>query len=80
MNKAAEKLFIAQPTLTSAVKDVENELGISIFLRTHRGVNVTNEGAEFLSYARALYQQYEDICLKNITQANLTWYCVKHAL
>ena len=64
MNKAAEKLFIAQPTLTSAVKDVENELGISIFLRTHRGVNVTNEGAEFLSYARALYQQYEDICLK----------------
>ena len=42
MNKAAEKLFSAQPTLTSAVREVEQEIGITIFLRTHRGVTVTN--------------------------------------
>lgn len=64
MNKAAEKLFVAQPTLTSAVREVEQEIGIPIFLRTHRGVTVTNEGAEFLSTVHSLYQQYEEICLK----------------
>lgn len=64
MNKAAEKLFIAQPTLTSAVKEVEQEIGIPIFLRTHRGVTVTNEGAEFISSIRSLYRQYEEIRLK----------------
>jgi len=61
MNKAAEKLFIAQPTLTSAVKEAEQEVGIPIFLRTHKGVIPTAEGAEFLAHLRGLYQQYEVI-------------------
>ena len=61
MNKAAEKLYIAQPTLTSAVKEVEAEIGIPIFLRTHKGVIPTAEGKEFLVKARALYQQYEGL-------------------
>ena len=61
MNKAAEKLFVAQPTLTSVVKEVEAEIGIPIFLRTHKGVIPTTEGKEFLVKLRALYQQYEDI-------------------
>ena len=61
MNKAAEKLFVAQSTLTSAVKEVETEIGISIFLRTHKGVIPTAEGKEFLVKIRALYQQYEGI-------------------
>ena len=59
MNKAAEKLFISQPTLTSAIKELENNLGITIFRRTSRGVEKTNDGEEFLVYARQLYQQYE---------------------
>lgn len=66
MNQAAEKLFIAQPTLTSAVKDVEQEIGIPIFVRTHRGVTVTNEGAEFIAAVRGLYGQYEDIRRKYV--------------
>ena len=41
MNKAAEKLFIAQPTLTGAVRDAESELGIKIFHRTNKGVTPT---------------------------------------
>ena len=64
MNKAAEKLFIAQPTLTSAVKEAESEIGFPIFLRTHRGVIPTQEGTEFLTHIRGLYQQYEGIFQK----------------
>lgn len=59
MNKAAEALFISQPTLTSAVKELEGELGISIFRRSGRGTVPTAEGEEFLIYAHQLYQQYE---------------------
>ena len=41
MNKAAEELFISQPSLTNAIKDLESEIGIKIFLRTSRGVILT---------------------------------------
>lgn len=59
MNKSAEQLFVSQPSLTSAVKELEKELGIMIFRRTAKGVMLTNEGADFLIGARQLYQQYE---------------------
>ncbi len=71
MNKAAETLFISQPSLTNAVKDLEKEVGISIFLRTSRGVIPTREGEEFLLYARQLYQQYELIHEKYIETKNI---------
>lgn len=71
MNKAAEALFISQPSLTNAVKDLEKEVGISIFLRTSRGVIPTREGEEFLLYARQLYQQYELIHEKYIETKNI---------
>ncbi len=71
MNKAAEMLFISQPSLTNAVKDLEKEVGISIFLRTSRGVIPTREGEEFLLYARQLYQQYELIHEKYIETKNI---------
>lgn len=59
MNRAAELLYISQPTLSGAVKELEMEIGIAIFLRTSKGVTATAEGAEFLSYARQVYQQYD---------------------
>lgn len=59
MNKAAEALFISQPSLTSAIQELEKEAGIGIFIRTRRGVALTRDGAEFLAYARQVYQQYE---------------------
>lgn len=52
MNKAAEKLYVSQPSLTFAVKDLEEELGITLFYRSGRGVTLTNDGAEFLAYAK----------------------------
>lgn len=59
MNKAAEKLFISQPSLSSAVRELEDELNMEIFIRNSRGVTVTEAGNEFLAYARQLLEQYE---------------------
>ncbi len=64
LNKAAEKLFISQPSLTSTIHDLENELGITIFNRTGRGVTLTNDGTEFLSSARQLYLNYQNLMEK----------------
>lgn len=58
-NKAAEILYVAQPSLTGAVKELEKELGITIFHRSGRGVSLTNDGLEFIVYARQVYNQYE---------------------
>lgn len=59
MSKAAEKLFMSQPSLSSAVRELEDELNIEIFIRNSRGVTVTSAGNEFLAYARQLLEQYE---------------------
>ena len=61
LNKAAEHLYISQPSLTSAMKELEKSVGITIFNRTGRGVTLTNDGREFLMYARQLYSQYDQL-------------------
>lgn len=58
MNEAAKTLFISQPSLSGAVKELEKELGFELFLRTNRGIVVTPEGEEFLGYARQVAEQY----------------------
>ncbi|MBM7707773.1 DNA-binding transcriptional LysR family regulator [Chryseomicrobium aureum] len=45
MNEAAKSLYISQPSLSNAIKDLEKEIKITIFIRTNRGVVVSNEGA-----------------------------------
>lgn len=59
INIAAKKLFISQPSLSNAIKELEKELNISIFQRSNRGVSVTVDGAEFLGYARQIIEQSE---------------------
>lgn len=59
LNKAAEILYVSQPSLTGSMQEVEKELGITIFHRSGRGVSLTNDGLEFITYARQVYQQYE---------------------
>ena len=54
---AAKALFISQPSLTAAIQELEKELGITIFLRTNRGVVLSREGDEFLGYARQVLMQ-----------------------
>lgn len=60
-NKAAEKLYISQPSLTASIHELEDEIGINIFNRTSRGVSLTREGEEFIAYAKDLYRHYESL-------------------
>ncbi len=59
MHTAAESLFITQPNLSKAIKDLEEELEIIIFNRTNKGVLLTDEGIKFLSYARQVLEQVD---------------------
>ncbi len=59
ISEGAKRLFISQPSLSNAVKELENELGIEIFNRTSRGITLSAEGTEFLSYARQVVEQAE---------------------
>ncbi len=59
ITEAAKQLFITQPSLSNAVKELENEFGIEIFNRTTKGISLTIDGTEFLSYARQIIEQTE---------------------
>lgn len=58
MNEAAKKLFVSQPNLSSVVKELEEEAGVTIFVRSNRGIVITPEGEEFLGYAKQVVEQY----------------------
>ncbi len=58
MNEAAKQLFISQPSLSGTIKELELEIGFDIFLRSNRGIVITPEGEEFLSYAKQVSEQY----------------------
>lgn len=60
-SRAAEQLYISQPSLTEAVKDAEKELGFVLFNRNNKGATLTAEGAEFIKYARDVYARYEEL-------------------
>lgn len=59
MNKAAAELFLSQPALSSAIHELEEELQIEIFIRNQKGIIVTTEGENFLSYARQIVEMSE---------------------
>lgn len=56
-NAAAAHLFVSQSTLSISIKELEDELGIQIFLRSNRGLKLTNDGTELLGYARQVLEQ-----------------------
>lgn len=56
MNKAASDLYVSQPALSGAIKDLEEELSTQIFIRSNKGIVVTTEGEEFLRYARQMVE------------------------
>lgn len=71
MNEAAKRLFIAQPSLSQSLKELEKEIGIEIFIRNNRGVVLTEAGAEFLGYARQVTEQYELMESRYIEKKNV---------
>ena len=71
LNKATEVLYETQPSLTSAVRELEKELGITLFNRGGKGVTLTNDGAEFIQYARQVVNQYDRLLEKYGKGGNL---------
>ena len=71
MNEAAKQLFISQPSLSSAMKELEEEIGIEVFRRSNKGVFTTPEGEEFVGYARQVVEQYGLIETRYIDKANV---------
>lgn len=71
MNEAAKKLFISQPSLSAAVRELETEIGIEIFRRTGRGIMLTPEGEEFIGYARQVTEQCQLIETKYVQKENI---------
>lgn len=71
MNEAAKQLFISQPSLSSAIKDLEEEIGIEIFRRSNKGAFITPEGEEFVGYARQVVEQYKLIETKYIDKEKI---------
>ena len=61
MRRAADRLYVSQPGLSSAVRDLETELGIQIFERVHNGVVTTAAGSSFIAHARSVVEQFEKI-------------------
>lgn len=57
ISEAAKQLYITQPSLSNAVKELELEYGVSIFNRTSKGITLSSDGSEFLSYARQILEQ-----------------------
>ena len=61
ISKAAENLYMGQPNLSRAIKELEESLGIVIFDRTTKGISVTPDGEEFLQYARRIIREVDEI-------------------
>lgn len=61
MREAASRLYVSQPALSSTIRELEEELNIRIFERNNKGISITAEGIEFLTYAKQAVSQYEVI-------------------
>lgn len=71
INKAAGNLFITQPSLSSAIAELESEIGIKLFSRNNRGIFLTLAGNEFVGYARQVVEQFDLIEAKYISNQKL---------
>lgn len=61
LNKAAEALLTAQPNISRSIKELEADLGITIFKRSAKGMLLTPEGEEFIDYAKSILKQIDDV-------------------
>ncbi len=68
MREAATKLYISQPALSSSIMELETELGIIIFERSNKGIILTEEGREFLTYVKKVVGQYEILEERYLTE------------
>ena len=59
MREASTRLFISQPALSASIRELEEELGIQLFERTNKGISLTDEGRDFVNYAKKAVGQYQ---------------------
>ena len=71
LNEAAKMLFISQPSLSSAIRSLEKEIGFDIFIRSKTGITLTVKGAEFIGYAKSVMEQYELLDANYIAQTKV---------
>ncbi len=71
LNDAAKVLFISQPSLSSAIRSLEKEIGFDIFIRSKNGITVTTKGMEFIGYAKSVMEQYELLDAKYISRTDV---------
>ena len=71
LNAASKKLYISQPSLTAAIHSLEDEIQISLFVRSKNGIQLTAEGAEFIGYARQVLEQYELLDAKYVSRKSV---------
>lgn len=74
LSKAAKNLFVSQPSISKAIKDLERELGITIFERASHGVRLTPDGMELLYYAKQLLEQADSIARRFVDSPDETDY------
>lgn len=95
ISKASEAMFLSQPTVSESIRSLENELGIKIFNRTNRGMELTADGVTFASYARTIVhnaglmsnigkqREYFEMCLQTpkitVIHDCFASFCEKHA-
>ena len=61
LNKAAKALLVAQPNISRSIKELEADLGITIFNRSAKGMVLTPEGDEFINYAQSILRQIDEV-------------------
>lgn len=71
INEAAKKLYISQPSLTTSLQSLEQEVGFDIFLRSKSGISLTVKGMEFLGYAKSVVEQYDILDAKYVSKRNI---------
>ena len=59
MREASTRLYVSQPALSSSIRDLEDELGVLLFERTNKGITLTDEGREFITYAKKVIGHYD---------------------
>ena len=59
INAAAKNLYVAQSSISGAIRELEKELGITIYFRNNRGISITREGEEFIRYAKNVILQFD---------------------
>lgn len=61
ISRAAENLFMGQPHLSKAIRELEEDMNITIFRRTPKGVEPTEQGEQFIEYARRILEQIDEL-------------------